>query len=161
MSTSEIVMSIERQIIRKGGLTIKAGFLIREGNKRVDFVEIPNVVKEELKDGKIINKFAWDSVPKEDLEIAQAKANNIKNGHADHSSPLQGMTFNIENHTQKVRKQIKKKDGTVEHKTEFIPGFFLRGSDNRYGKFSTDRKELEAIVEKANSGEQTVPSLGK
>ena len=84
MSTSEIVMSIERQIIRKGGLTIKAGFLIREGNKRVDFVEIPNVVKEELKDGKIINKFAWDSVSKEDLEIAQKKANNIKNGHADH-----------------------------------------------------------------------------
>ena len=67
MSTSEIVMSIERQIIRKGGLTIKAGFLIREGNKRVDFVEIPNVVKEELKDGKIINKFAWDSVSKDDL----------------------------------------------------------------------------------------------
>jgi len=141
-------MSIEKTIRRAGGCAVSAGLLVRDDNKVVGFVEIPDVVKEKFDKGKVENKFAWTDVSEEQLQAATEKANRMKEGHVNHSNPLKEMTFSIESHKQKARKKVgKDKLGNDKYVTTYTDGFLLRGSDNKYAKFSTNRQELQDIVD--------------
>ena len=142
------MITIQPQDKRIGNEIVKSGYLLRDDGKSIGFVE--------RKGNHEPGSEAWI---KEDKK-AQEKALKMKLSYQKESKPLPGMKFVI--HKGKKSKLVRSKDkdpktGEYILKKEFIKGWFLRGDNQKYCRFSENKEELLDIAR--NGGASVNPVL--